>query len=474
MDSSSQNATLVNGQGSNSSGQTETNQSATNGSAPRLQRSRSASDLGNIGTAAPAARPAVGATNPNTETPVGGNPYIWVRPEIRPPGPIHSNWAQQTQAAAGQGSIPDRTAELQRTLELLVERSRNQEASFQTLMERTLNQETTFQTLIERTLQETNFQAQFARIREQLEGGPALNDPRTANCGRQNGPETSSLRQTHLNFSPSSVTPETGNQYQTPQGAGLHLGGSHQRAPILNGSSSQGASVRENEQLPPPIIFGSNQAPPPTTFGSNETPATVAPISNGAPASLSSSIEQKLDDIDQRNIERNALTFEHMKSYVHAATSSAPNIDLVIRETRRTPFTKKIGHVRLSDAGKIKFPEYSGNSDPRAHVRSFMLAITKAHLTAEEEEAGHCKFFVENLTGSALEWFSSLKRGSIDNFTQLVSVFLKQYSVFIETRATEADLWTLTQGQGEPLRSNIDRFKQIKAQIPNLNETVAL
>ncbi|CAA7040501.1 unnamed protein product [Microthlaspi erraticum] len=229
-----------------------------------------------------------------------------------------------------------------------------------------------------------------------------------------------------------------------------------------------------SNQAPPPTTFGSNQAPLPTTFGSNQTPATAAPISNGASASLSSSIEQKLDDIDQRNFERNALTFENMKSYVHAATSSAPDIDLVIRETRSTPFTKKIAHARLRDAGKIKFPEYSGNSDPRAHVRSFMLAITKAHLSAEEEEACHCKFFVENLTGSALEWFSSLEPGSIDNFTQLVSVFLKQYSVFIATQATKADLWTLTQGQGEPLRSYIDRFKQIKAQIPNLNETVAL
>ncbi|CAA7030116.1 unnamed protein product [Microthlaspi erraticum] len=369
-------------------------------------------------------------------------------------------------------------------------------------MERTRNQETTFQTLMQRTqIQETTFQSQFARIREQLERGPPLNDPRSSNREWQNGRETSPLRYTHLNFSPSSGTPGTGNQYQTPQGAGIHLSGSHQHTPIFNGSSSQGASVRENEQLPPsppntfglnqaphpntfgsnqippPNPFGSNQAPPPNTlgsnqapppntfgsnqapplntfgsnqtppsntfgsnqapplnmFGSNQTPATAAPISNGASASLSSSIEQKLDDIDQRNMERNALTFEHMKSYVHAATSAPPDIDLVIRETRRTPFTKKIAHARVREAGKIKFPEYSGNSDPRAHVRSFMLAITKAHLTAEEEEA-----------------------------------------VFIETRATEADLWTLTQGQGEPLRSYEDRFKQIKAQIPNLNENVAL
>ncbi|CAA7030117.1 unnamed protein product [Microthlaspi erraticum] len=94
MDPSSQNATPVDGQGSNPSGQTETNRSIPSEPAPvRLQRSRSASDLSNLGTAAPAARSGVDSTNPNTGTPVGGNPYIWIRPEIRPPGPIHSNWA---------------------------------------------------------------------------------------------------------------------------------------------------------------------------------------------------------------------------------------------------------------------------------------------------------------------------------------------------------------------------------------------
>ncbi|CAA7052750.1 unnamed protein product [Microthlaspi erraticum] len=57
-----------------------------------------------------------------------------------------------------------------------------------------------------------------------------------------------------------------------------------------------------------------------------------------------------------------------------------------------------------------------------------MLAITKAHLTSEEEEAGHCKFFAENLTGSALEWFSSLEPSSIDNFTQLEELHLRHNS----------------------------------------------
>ncbi|XP_009107612.2 uncharacterized protein LOC103833272 [Brassica rapa] len=119
------------------------------------------------------------------------------------------------------------------------------------------------------------------------------------------------------------------------------------------------------------------------------------------------------------------------------ATNSAPDIDMVIEETRTTPFTNIIAIVRLHHVEKLKFPEYAGSTDPKAHVRSFRLAISRAHLTDDEKEAGYCRFFAENLTGAALEWFAGLEENSIDNFTQLVSTFLKQYSVFIETKFKE-------------------------------------
>ncbi|XP_018480036.1 uncharacterized protein LOC108851115 [Raphanus sativus] len=156
------------------------------------------------------------------------------------------------------------------------------------------------------------------------------------------------------------------------------------------------------------------------------------------------------------------------------ATSAAPYIDLAIEETRRTPFTERISGMKLSTIGKIKFPEYSGNSDPKAHIRAFGLAISRAHLNDDKKEARYCRFFAENLTGSALEWFAGLEENSIDNFIQLVSVFLKQYSVFIETRTTEADLWNLKQAPFEPLKAYINKFREIKAKIANLNDGVAL
>ena len=90
------------------------------------------------------------------------------------------------------------------------------------------------------------------------------------------------------------------------------------------------------------------------------------------------------------------------------AMSSAPDIDMVIEETRRTPFTNKIASVRLHHVGKLKFPKYAGNTDPKDHVRAFRLAISRSHLTDDEKEACYCRFFAENLTGASLEWFAGL------------------------------------------------------------------
>ncbi|KAL1223205.1 hypothetical protein V5N11_029441 [Cardamine amara subsp. amara] len=139
--------------------------------------------------------------------------------------------------------------------------------------------------------------------------------------------------------------------------------------------------------------------------------------------------------------------------------SSTPEIDLLIEQTRRTPFTDRIANAYIRDNRRIRFPEYDGTKDPRAYLKAFRLTITRAHLTDEEREAAHCRFFAENLTGSALEWFSSLEGNSIDSFEQLISAFLKQYSVFLETEASEADLWEITQTKGQSLRTYIEKFK---------------
>jgi len=65
-------------------------------------------------------------------------------------------------------------------------------------------------------------------------------------------------------------------------------------------------------------------------------------------------------------------------------------------------------------------------------------------------------------------------KNSIDTFDQLAAAFLKEYSVLIVNRTSEAELRGLTQLQKESLRSYIEKFKAIKSQIANLNEEVAI
>ncbi|XP_024009914.1 uncharacterized protein LOC112085125 [Eutrema salsugineum] len=148
-----------------------------------------------------------------------------------------------------------------------------------------------------------------------------------------------------------------------------------------------------------------------------------------------------------------------MNSKVHRATSSAPEIDRVLQETQNTPFTHRIASTPFRHVSKVKLPPYAGDTDPTQYLTAFTIAMGRAHFTPEEREAGHCQLFVENLVGPSLTWFSRLETHSIDSFKVLSTAFLKHYSIFIQRSASTANLWALSQGPKESLRSFIERFK---------------
>lgn len=74
-------------------------------------------------------------------------------------------------------------------------------------------------------------------------------------------------------------------------------------------------------------------------------------------------------------------------SKVHLATSSALELDQVIEDTRRTPFTPRISITQIHDFRKVKLPSYKGTMDPKPHLTTFHIAVGKIWLEKGEEDA---------------------------------------------------------------------------------------
>ncbi|KAG7541661.1 Retrotransposon gag domain [Arabidopsis thaliana x Arabidopsis arenosa] len=181
------------------------------------------------------------------------------------------------------------------------------------------------------------------------------------------------------------------------------------------------------------------------------------------------------DSFDQLETMRKvSQELKEMKSKFHQATSSEPDINRVIEEARRTPFIPRIANLRIKDSRKLKLDPYSGLEDPKSYLAAFLIAAGRVELDEADEDAGYCKLFSENLCGQALMWFTQLEPGSINNFDELSAVFLKQYSILMDKSVSDADLWNLTQGPNESLRTFITKFKGVLSKLPRISQQSAL
>ncbi|XP_057444188.1 uncharacterized protein LOC130736369 [Lotus japonicus] len=104
---------------------------------------------------------------------------------------------------------------------------------------------------------------------------------------------------------------------------------------------------------------------------------------------------------------------------------------------------------------------YSGDYDPMEHLRYFNTKMVIGDAT----DAVKCRLLPSTFKGMAMTWFIKQPPFCIDNFTDLSTKFLTQFSANQTTKATIFDLINIHQQSGEKLKTYMARFSKTVVQL---------
>ncbi|CAL9005537.1 unnamed protein product [Prunus brigantina] len=134
------------------------------------------------------------------------------------------------------------------------------------------------------------------------------------------------------------------------------------------------------------------------------------------------------------------------------------------------PFTSRIRFYRPEkEVQALRISFYSGVEDPVTHIHTFQSALGCKGLTDE----GQCQLFPSTLAGAALNWFYRLEPGTVDSFDQLKQIFLNHFMIQTDRLYSTDDLYTIRQGDSEPLREYAARFSHEYSQCPETDNRAA-
>ncbi|XP_057432568.1 uncharacterized protein LOC130725346 [Lotus japonicus] len=113
---------------------------------------------------------------------------------------------------------------------------------------------------------------------------------------------------------------------------------------------------------------------------------------------------------------------------------------------------------------------FSGDSDPMEHLRYFNTKMVIGGATDEVK----CRLLPSTFKGMAMQWFIRQPPFSINNFTDLSTKFLTQFSANKTTKTTMFDLISIHQQPGEKLKTYMARFSKMAVQLEEDNLDVCL
>jgi len=113
-----------------------------------------------------------------------------------------------------------------------------------------------------------------------------------------------------------------------------------------------------------------------------------------------------------------------------------------------------------------KISSFTGKQDPNAHIKTFRAQM----LIHGGMDVVQCKMLAGSLTGTALDWFSTLPERSLTSLEVFVRLFLTHFAKNKTKSPKTADLFEVKQAKGEVGRQYLCRFNGVAVQIPQANE----
>ncbi|GMI70908.1 hypothetical protein HRI_000760100 [Hibiscus trionum] len=107
------------------------------------------------------------------------------------------------------------------------------------------------------------------------------------------------------------------------------------------------------------------------------------------------------------------------------------------------------------------FDKYDGTTCPSAHITMYCRKM--AAFVKDEKLLIHC--FQDNLTGSAIRWYTSLSRENIKTWKDLSRAFVDHYKHVIDMTPNRIMLEGMEQRVNESLRQYAQRWRDVAAQI---------